>query len=120
MDEIAKNGYNLNISRYVIRSQAGREIDLAATHAQPLRIDEDIRIAKDKAKTGLTSATMSSRETGLGERCRGLNGGAVRCERPPRSPSNTFVYGTPMAHQPGKTAKGRPIPASLIVANKWC
>ena len=33
MEEIEKNDFNLNISRYVSTAQAEEEIDLAAVHA---------------------------------------------------------------------------------------
>jgi type I restriction enzyme R subunit len=39
------NGYNLNISRYVSTSEAEAEIDLAATHAELVRIESEIREA---------------------------------------------------------------------------
>jgi type I restriction enzyme M protein len=46
MKEIAEeNDYNLNISRYVSTSEAEAEIDLAATHAELVRIEGEIREA---------------------------------------------------------------------------
>lgn len=48
MDEIAANGFNLNISRYVSTAEEEVEIDLAETHAQLLQIEDDIRRARDK------------------------------------------------------------------------
>ncbi|HEX3357267.1 MAG TPA: type I restriction-modification system subunit M, partial [Tepidisphaeraceae bacterium] len=45
MKEIEANDYNLNISRYVSTAQAEKEIDLAATHAELIRIENDIREA---------------------------------------------------------------------------
>ncbi len=42
MKEIAENDYNLNISRDVSTAQAEAEIDLAATHAELVRIDKEI------------------------------------------------------------------------------
>ena len=42
MKEIAENDYNLNISRYVSTAEAEVEIDLAATHAELVRIEADI------------------------------------------------------------------------------
>jgi type I restriction enzyme M protein len=46
MKEISKeNLYNLNISRYVSTSEAEAEIDLAATHAELVRIESEIREA---------------------------------------------------------------------------
>jgi type I restriction enzyme M protein len=44
MQEIEKNDYNLNISRYVSTAEPELEIDLAAVHAQLTDIDQ--RIAK--------------------------------------------------------------------------
>ncbi len=44
MKEISEeNLYNLNISRYVSTSEAEAEIDLAATHAELVRIESEIR-----------------------------------------------------------------------------
>lgn len=48
MSEIADNGYNLNISRYVSNQKAEQEIDLAATHSELVRIDNEIREATKK------------------------------------------------------------------------
>jgi type I restriction enzyme M protein len=48
MEEIADNGYNLNISRYVSTAQQEEEIDLAATHAELVTIEEAVRKAADK------------------------------------------------------------------------
>jgi type I restriction enzyme M protein len=48
IDEISDNNFNLNISRYVSTAVEAEEIDLAATHAELLRIEEEIRTAKDK------------------------------------------------------------------------
>lgn len=45
MEEIAENDYNLNISRYVSIAQAEVAIDLAATHAELVSIESDIRTA---------------------------------------------------------------------------
>jgi type I restriction enzyme M protein len=44
MEEIAKNDYNLNISRYVSTAEAEADIDLAAVHTK--LIDIDAKIAK--------------------------------------------------------------------------
>lgn len=46
VEEIEANGYNLNISRYVSTAQADVEIDLAATHADLVRIEGEIAEAK--------------------------------------------------------------------------
>jgi type I restriction enzyme M protein len=48
MKEIAKNDYNLNISRYVSTAQSAVEIDLTATHAELVSIENDIRSAAAK------------------------------------------------------------------------
>ncbi len=48
MKEIADNDYNLNISRYVSTAQAEAEVDLAAVHADLVRIDGEIRSATAK------------------------------------------------------------------------
>jgi len=43
MEEIKENDYNLNISRYVSTAKPEPEIDLAATHAQLVEIEREIR-----------------------------------------------------------------------------
>ena len=48
MAEIEKNDFNLNISRYISTSVGEAEIDLAATHAELVRIEKDIAAAKEK------------------------------------------------------------------------
>ena len=48
MKEIVKNDYNLNISRYVSSARAEVAIDLAATHAELVSIESDIRTATAK------------------------------------------------------------------------
>lgn len=48
MDEIEKEGFNLNISRYISTATAEEEIDLASNHAQLLSLERDIRSATDK------------------------------------------------------------------------
>ncbi len=48
MKEIADNGYNLNISRYVSTAQDEVEIDLAATHAELVEIEKKIAAATAK------------------------------------------------------------------------
>ena len=45
MDEIEKEGYNLNISRYISTQVAEKEIDLIATHRSLIKIEEDIQKA---------------------------------------------------------------------------
>ena len=48
MEEIEKNDFNLNISRYVSTSVAEEEVDLNAVHQQLVLIEKDIAAAKDK------------------------------------------------------------------------
>jgi type I restriction enzyme M protein len=48
MKEIAGNDYNLNITRYVSTAQEEAEVDLAATHAELVKIEGEIRKAKAK------------------------------------------------------------------------
>lgn len=48
MKEIVENQYNLNISRYISTAEAEVEVDLAATHAELIRIENDIRKATTK------------------------------------------------------------------------
>src|SRR5690625_4471589 len=48
MEEIEKNDYNLNITRYVSTALPEPEIDLAAVHAQLTDIEKRIREASDK------------------------------------------------------------------------
>ena len=48
MAEIEKNDFNLNISRYISTALGEAEIDLAATHADLLQIENDIAKAKQK------------------------------------------------------------------------
>lgn len=45
MKEIIENGYNLNISRYVSTAEEEVEVDLAATHANLVRIEDELRRA---------------------------------------------------------------------------
>ena len=48
MEEIAKNDYNLNISRYISTAVGEPEIDLDATHSQLQEIEQTIAAAKAK------------------------------------------------------------------------
>ena len=48
MDEIEKNDFNLNISRYISTAVGEDEIDLGATHQELVRIEEAIRAATAK------------------------------------------------------------------------
>ena len=47
MAEIEKNDFNLNISRYISTAVGEEEIDLAATNASLVEIENDIRTAQD-------------------------------------------------------------------------
>ena len=48
LEEIERNDFNLNISRYVSTAQKEEEIDLAAVHAQLLAIDQKIKEATER------------------------------------------------------------------------
>jgi hypothetical protein len=48
MEEIEKNDFNLNISRYISTAETEQEIELAATHAELVMIEASIRAATDK------------------------------------------------------------------------
>lgn len=48
MEEIEKNDFNLNISRYVSTAEAEKEIDLAAVHAELLATEQKIADAKER------------------------------------------------------------------------
>lgn len=48
MQEIEKNDFNLNISRYVSTAVADEEIDLTAVHAELVALDQKIKTATDK------------------------------------------------------------------------
>ena len=48
MKEIVDNDYNLNISRYISTAKADEKIDLAAVHADLVRIEKDIAEAKQR------------------------------------------------------------------------
>jgi type I restriction enzyme M protein len=48
MKEIVENEYNLNISRYISTAEAEAEVDLAATHAELIKIENDVRKATTK------------------------------------------------------------------------
>jgi type I restriction enzyme M protein len=57
--EIADKDYNLNISRYVSTAQAEVEIDLAATHAELVKVESDIRTAATKHNEFLRELGLS-------------------------------------------------------------
>ena len=48
MERIEKEGYNLNISRYISTAEADEEIDLQATHAKLKTLATEIKTATDK------------------------------------------------------------------------
>ena len=48
MEEIEKNDFNLNISRYISTAVGEAEIDLEATHGELVEIEKEIAVAKDK------------------------------------------------------------------------
>ncbi|OYY74868.1 MAG: type I restriction-modification system subunit M [Gammaproteobacteria bacterium 28-57-27] len=48
MERIEKEGFNLNISRYISTAQAEEEIDLQAVHQQLMAIEQEITKAKDR------------------------------------------------------------------------
>jgi type I restriction enzyme M protein len=48
MAEIEKNGFNLNISRYISTAVGEAEIDLQATHGELLEIEKAIAVAKQR------------------------------------------------------------------------
>ena len=48
MERIAKEGYNLNISRYISTATAEQEIDLGAVNAELLTLEQNIKTARDK------------------------------------------------------------------------
>jgi type I restriction enzyme M protein len=54
MDEIEKNGFNLNISRYVSTAVGEAEIDLDAVHAELVAAERAIDEAKAKHNSFLT------------------------------------------------------------------
>lgn len=48
MERIEKEGYNLNISRYISTAVAEEEVDLGSVHAELTRLTKDIEKAKSK------------------------------------------------------------------------
>ncbi|MGL4356994.1 MAG: type I restriction-modification system subunit M [Aeromonas popoffii] len=48
MEEIEKNDFNLNISRYVSTAQPEEEIDLASVHAELVALDQQVRDATQR------------------------------------------------------------------------
>ena len=59
MPEIEANEYNLNISRYVSTAKPEAEIDLAATHGELVRIEEQIRESAATHNTFLKDLGLS-------------------------------------------------------------
>jgi type I restriction enzyme M protein len=59
MDEIEKNDYNLNISRYVSTARAEEEIDLKAVHATLLEIEKKTAKAAEKHNQFLRELGLS-------------------------------------------------------------
>ena len=48
MEEIEKNGYNLNISRYISTASAKEDIDLKAINTELVTLENNIKTARDK------------------------------------------------------------------------
>ncbi|WP_142906911.1 N-6 DNA methylase, partial [Klebsiella pneumoniae] len=48
MEEIEKNDFNLNISRYVSTAEAEEEIKLDSVHAELVSLDSQIKLATKK------------------------------------------------------------------------
>ena len=59
MAEIEKNGFNLNISRYISTAVGEAEIDLAATHAELVAVEQRIAVAKAKHNAFLKELGLS-------------------------------------------------------------
>ena len=59
MKEIEADDFNLNISRYVSTAHDEAEIDLAATHAELVKIDQAIREAWGKPNEFLKKLVLS-------------------------------------------------------------
>lgn len=53
MGEIEKNGYNLNISRYISTASAETEIELGDVHDELVALEETIQAVRDKHNTFL-------------------------------------------------------------------
>ena len=60
MNEIEANDYNLNISRYVSTAMEEAAVDLAATHAELVRIERQIRESSAKHNAFLTELELPS------------------------------------------------------------
>lgn len=59
MDEIEKNDFNLNISRYISTAVEEEEIDLAAVHSELVKIEETIRDATKRHNAFLKELGLS-------------------------------------------------------------
>lgn len=59
MERIAKEGYNLNISRYISTSEQEIEIDLSATHGVLVEIEKQIRNSTAKHNAFLKELGLS-------------------------------------------------------------
>ena len=59
MPEIEKNGFNLNISRYISTAVGEAEIDLTATHGELLEIEKAIAVAKQRHNEFLKELGLS-------------------------------------------------------------
>jgi type I restriction enzyme M protein len=64
MAEIEKNGFNLNISRYISTAVGEEEIDLAAAHAELMTIEHTIQTATVKHNKFLKELGMPLLPTG--------------------------------------------------------
>lgn len=53
MEEIEKNGYNLNISRYISTTSAEADVDLQAVNTKLVTLEKTIEAARDKHNTFL-------------------------------------------------------------------
>ena len=59
MEEIEKNDYNLNISRYISTAVGEAEIELQATHVELIEIEKAIATAKQKHNAFLQELGLS-------------------------------------------------------------
>jgi type I restriction enzyme M protein len=64
MNEIAKNDYNLNISRYVSTAIAEEEIELSAVNTELIILTQNIEAAKDKHNAFLNELGLPPSMTG--------------------------------------------------------
>ncbi len=60
MDEISKNDFNLNISRYISTAVGEAEINLAATHEQLVEVERTIRVATSKHNAFMRELGLSA------------------------------------------------------------